>query len=109
MAVRDDVGIGLVTGQRGDQRPAVAAAGEVGFDLRNCRLGERARDELLADLRADPPRVVSIQHGAYFRFVTGDDRDSAAALSTFPELATMLEDEYTYVGKASRLDLHVRK
>jgi hypothetical protein len=70
---------------------------------------ERARDELLADLRANPPRVVIIQHGDYFRFVTGDDLDSAAALSTFPELATILEDDYTYVSKSSRLDLHVRK
>jgi hypothetical protein len=70
---------------------------------------ERAREELLADLRANPPKAVVIQHGDYFRFVTGDDLDSAAALSTFPELAAILTDGYSYVGKTSRLELHVRQ
>lgn len=68
---------------------------------------ERARQELLADLRANPPRAVVIQRGDYFRFVTGDDLDSAGALSTFPELEEFFSS-YTHVGKASRLELLLR-
>lgn len=70
---------------------------------------ERARDELIADVRRSRPRVVLVQHGDYFEFVTGDDRDSYAALKTFPELERIVEDDYVPVGMVDDLDLYLRR
>ena len=52
---------------------------------------ERARSELLSDLARKPPRLVIVQHGDRFSWVTGDDNDSAEAVANFPELAHLLE------------------
>lgn len=68
-----------------------------------------ARRDLLSDLRRDPPRVIVVQHGDAFRYVTGDDDDSAESLSTFPELATMLKDDFRFVESVEDLDLYVRR
>jgi len=70
---------------------------------------DRARNELLADLRANPPRAVVVQHGDFLKHVTGDSLDSSEALPTFPELAALLNDGYRYAARASRLDVFVPK
>jgi len=70
---------------------------------------EGARSELMADLRVRPPRVVVVQHGDVFRFVTGDELDSSQALATFPELARMIDEEYRFVESVEDLDVHVRR
>jgi hypothetical protein len=69
----------------------------------------RARDGLLADLHENPPRVIVVQHGDVFPFVTGDNLDSAWALPTFPELHALIEKEYRYVESVEDLDLFQRR
>lgn len=70
---------------------------------------DRARTELLSDLLRDPPRIVAVQHNDVFRFVTGDDLDSHAALETFPELARMIDGEYRLIESVEDVDLYARK
>jgi hypothetical protein len=68
----------------------------------------RARELLLSDLRAYPPRVIVVQHGDVFSFVTGDNLDSAWALTTFPELHALIEHRYRYVESVEDLDVYQR-
>lgn len=70
---------------------------------------EVARRDLLADLRRDPPRVIVVQHGDVFQYVTGDLQDSAESLRDFPELATMLGEDFRFVESVEDLDLYVRR
>ncbi|HEX4341460.1 MAG TPA: glycosyltransferase family 39 protein [Polyangiaceae bacterium] len=65
-----------------------------------------ARRDLLTDLRATPPRVVVVQHGDVFKYVTGDEHDSAAALDDFPELASLLDEKYRLVESVEDLDIY---
>ncbi|MBM4364379.1 MAG: hypothetical protein FJ104_17000, partial [Deltaproteobacteria bacterium] len=69
---------------------------------------ERARRELLGDLLASPPRVLAVQHGDVFSFVTGDSLDSAGELEGFPELAALLAGEYELASVVEDLDLYLR-
>lgn len=69
---------------------------------------DRARADLMAELRRDPPAVIVVQHGDYFRFVTGDDLDSARALAEFSELSELIEREYTRRERVEDFDLYVR-
>jgi hypothetical protein len=68
-----------------------------------------ARRDLLADLRRDPPRVIVVQHGDYFPYVTGDALDSAESLHDFPELAATLSDDFRFVESVEDLDVYVRR
>jgi hypothetical protein len=68
-----------------------------------------ARRDLLSDLRRDPPRVIVVQHGDVFQYVTGDLLDSADSLSDFPELAAILADDFRFVESVEDLDLYVRR
>jgi hypothetical protein len=69
---------------------------------------ERARSELMSDLATDPPRVVVVQHGDFFSFVTGDSLDSYGALATFPELDELLRTGYHAIERVDDLDIYVR-
>lgn len=69
---------------------------------------EGARQMLLEDLRRHPPRVVVVQHGDYFRFVTGDDLDSAAALGGFEALQALLDSSYSKQETLEDFDIYVR-
>lgn len=70
---------------------------------------DHARSELLSDLRRDPPRALAVQHNDVFRFVTGDDLDSHAALTTFAELAAMIDEDYRFLDSVEDIDLYTRK
>jgi hypothetical protein len=70
---------------------------------------ERARVELLGELRATPPSVVVVQHGDVFSFVTGDELDSHGALATFPELAQLLDGRYRLSETVGDLDIYTSK
>lgn len=70
---------------------------------------EHARATLLAELDEHPPRVFVVQHHDYFKFVTGNDDDSARALASFPELAALLEREYTATDRIEDFDIYVRR
>jgi hypothetical protein len=70
---------------------------------------DRARTELLDDLGARPPAAVVVQHGDYFKYVTGDDLDSHGALATFPELTRLLDDRYRLTETVGDLDIYTSK
>jgi hypothetical protein len=70
---------------------------------------QRARAELLAELDQNRPEIFVVQHHDVFRFVTGDELDSAAALATFPELATRLDRDYEHLERIEDFDIHRRK
>jgi hypothetical protein len=69
---------------------------------------ERAtsRALLLSELAAHPPALIVVQHGDYFRFVTGDDFDSAQALQEFPELLTLLDTHYTRLEQVEDFEIY---
>lgn len=69
---------------------------------------ERARRELMEDLRKDPPQLIVVQHGDRFSWVTGDEYDSAEAIVTFPELETLLQNQYQKTKSIEDFDLYER-
>jgi Dolichyl-phosphate-mannose-protein mannosyltransferase len=81
------------------------------YDVPQRTVWERAaaRADLLLDLGRNPPRVVVVEHGDIFGFVTGDDLDSHRALETFPELAEILARDYEFAEGVDDLDLYVRR
>src|SRR5581483_7004824 len=70
---------------------------------------ERARSELLGDLRRFPPSVFVVEHDDVFSFVTGDDLDSSRALDGFPELAEILERQYVFDSRIEDFDVYAVK
>lgn len=70
---------------------------------------DATRHELLSALERDPPRVIVVQHGDRFWWVTGDDYDSAEALRAFAELDAMLRDHYSLATTVSDFDVYERK
>lgn len=71
--------------------------------------GAHARSVLLAELTRDPPQVFVVQHHDYFKFVTGNDDDSAAALASFPELRELLERDYVSRERIEDFDIYTRR
>ena len=67
-----------------------------------------ARAELSRDLARRPPRVIVVQHGDVFPFVTGDMLDSALSLQGFPELSELLRGSYRFVESVEDLDVYQR-
>lgn len=67
-----------------------------------------ARNRLMADLEASAPAAVIVQHGDALPLVTGNDRDSAAELATFPELQRWLVANYRPTARAGDLEIHKR-
>jgi hypothetical protein len=53
-----------------------------------------ARQQLMQDLERHPPDVIVVEKNDVFSWVTGDRRDSARALETFPELQELIEEHY---------------
>jgi hypothetical protein len=69
----------------------------------------RARAELVQDLTQNPPTAIIVQHGDRFRWVTGDDHDSAEALPGFPELQRLVDGEFQLVITIEDFDVYERK
>ncbi len=69
---------------------------------------DKARSELLADLGQNVPAIIIVQHGDFFRFVTGDDLDSAASLPTFPELNRLVQTRYEHLERIEDFDIYRR-
>lgn len=69
---------------------------------------DKARNELLADLRNSPPAWFVVQHHDYFKFVTGNDFDSNVALEHDPELSEWLNESYSKVQRIEDFELYRR-
>ncbi|NRA34342.1 MAG: hypothetical protein HRU17_13465 [Polyangiaceae bacterium] len=70
---------------------------------------QRARRELMTDLRRELPESIIVQRGDRFQYVTGDKLDSRQALATFPELNTMLMREYRLDSEIEDFEVYVRR
>jgi hypothetical protein len=68
---------------------------------------ERARQDMMADLRAHPPAAIVVQHNDVFPMVTGDTLDSRRALATFPELARLLDSRYELTQTIEDFDVYL--
>lgn len=68
-----------------------------------------ARSELMKDLNARRPAAVVVQQNDIFPSVTGRALDSKAELSEFPELASMLDAEYSYLQSVQDFEIYVRR
>ena len=64
---------------------------------------------MLSDLRRTPPALIVVQHGDRFRWVTGDDLDSAQALGDFPELRHLIDSSYQHAGSVEDFDLYEKR
>ncbi len=65
------------------------------------------RPRLLRELAATPPAAVVLVRGDPLPAVTGDARDSAAALAEFPELRRLLEERYAPAARFGDLEILV--
>lgn len=70
---------------------------------------ELARQNLMADLQADPPAVIVVERRDVFPVVTGDNLDSVASLRTFPELAGLVHDRYEMVEQIGDFTVYEAK
>ena len=70
---------------------------------------KRARDELLTDLHNDPPKLVFVQRGDTFPWVTGNALDSAGSVAGFPELAHMLASDYRAHEVLPTFEVYIRR
>jgi hypothetical protein len=55
---------------------------------------DRAREDLMRELGAHPPRAIVVEHRDVFPGVTGESIDSADSLRTFPELQHLIWQRY---------------
>jgi hypothetical protein len=69
---------------------------------------ERARAELMEDLRRHPPEAIVVQRNDVFPMVTGDTLDSRRALQGFPALAKLIDDGYELNGTVEDFALFLR-
>ncbi len=70
---------------------------------------ERARHDLLEDLKKNPPAVVVVQRRDVFPGVTGNPYDSADSLPYFPELERWLAGGYTHAKTIEDFEIHEQK
>ena len=68
-----------------------------------------ARDELMRELEAAPPRVIVVERGDSFPVVTGNDDDSAGALLDFGRLHRFITEHYGYQHRIQDFEIYVRK
>lgn len=68
-----------------------------------------ARAELMSDLQRTQPEVVLVTRGDVFPHVTGDGRDSFAALGEFDELGRFLDLGYSFEGNIGDFMIYTRR
>jgi dolichyl-phosphate-mannose-protein mannosyltransferase len=69
----------------------------------------RARNDLLADLRARPPSAIVVQKNDVFPVVTGNTLDSHGELPNFPQLSALIEESYEPVAAVEDFEIYLRK
>ena len=69
---------------------------------------ERARAGLLQELERAQPTWFVVQHHDYFKFVTGNEFDSRAALDHDPELSKWVNASYRRVEQIEDFEIYRR-
>ncbi len=88
-----------------DRRPATRFIYDV--PQRTSWERERARQDLMHDLRASPPAAIAVQHADVFPAVTGNSLDSARELLGFPALSALVFGKYELVTTIEDFDIYV--
>lgn len=70
---------------------------------------DRARAELLGELRRSPPAAIVVVQGDVREGVTGSERDSRSELETFPELGRLLDEGYEPAWTGEDLTILLRR
>ncbi len=70
---------------------------------------DRARRQLLEDLKSDPPAAIVVVANDVREGVTGNLLDSHAELDRFPELRRLLERDYAPAWRLEDLTIHSRR
>ena len=70
---------------------------------------DRARRELLADLRREQPAAIVVVQRDVLEGVTGSDRGSRAELERFPELVRLLDEGYEPARRVEHLTIYLRR
>jgi len=68
-----------------------------------------SRRILIEDLAASPPSAIVVIHRDSLPWVTGNSLDSAAALTTFPDLQRLLREEYQQAWRTGDLQVLSRR
>jgi hypothetical protein len=68
-----------------------------------------SRRILIQELTAAPPTAIVVVHRDSLPWVTGNPLDSAAALTTFPELQQLLQEEYRHAWRLGDLQILLRR
>ncbi len=68
-----------------------------------------SRGILIQELTAAPPTAIVVVHRDSLPWVTGNPLDSAAALTTFPELQQLLQEEYRHAWRLGDLQILLRR
>ena len=69
---------------------------------------DRARADLLRDLRAKPPAAIVVQKNDVFWVVTGNNLDSRGELPNFPELQKIVDEQYVFVSSVEDFEIYQR-
>jgi hypothetical protein len=69
---------------------------------------ERARADLLRDLREHPPAAIVVQRNDVFGVVTGNNLDSREELPNFRELKAMVDEHYVPAATIEDFDIYLR-
>ncbi|MEJ7729110.1 MAG: glycosyltransferase family 39 protein [Polyangiaceae bacterium] len=70
---------------------------------------ESMRGQLMADLAADPPAAIVVEHRDVFPMVTGDLLDSADSLLEFPALRALVADRYQLASSIEDFDIYLNR
>jgi hypothetical protein len=70
---------------------------------------DRARQDLMRDLEAHPPRAIVVEHRDVFPGVTGESIDSADSLRTFPELQHLIWQKYDLDAAVEDFEIYFAK
>jgi 4-amino-4-deoxy-L-arabinose transferase-like glycosyltransferase len=68
-----------------------------------------ARERLIGDLTARPPAAIVVEHSDVFFWVTGDEQDSAAALSGFVELQSLVDRRYRLAWCNEKFEVYLER
>lgn len=68
-----------------------------------------SRAQLMADLARKPPAAILVQTGDEIPWVTGNEKDSRAALADFPELEALLAEQFRPTRTFGHLEVYERR
>src|SRR6185436_17255185 len=69
---------------------------------------DRARSDLMRDLREHPPAAIVVQKNDVFGSVTGNNLESRDELPNFPALKALVDEHYAVVATVEDFEIYLR-